>query len=219
MSRAKTYDLFSLNKNEVISEPKEKKKRKKAYHNNLPKFNRKSKKSDYIDKQYIFDCFSTYQSLIELNGLIIHRKDKEWSKKVLSIHIKKYYDILVDNVIRLVNKMSRHPNFKGYPEAFKQDLIQDCLCRMLDTGQRESNEFYGVEYFLRFDVNRSENIFSYWTQISANFFIQFIQKHYKNENIKQDSLHELISAYDSKNAKLGIKFHLGYIKEGSGYGE
>lgn len=214
--RAKVHDIYSNNKQQEIIEIKT---RKKAFHNNLPKIKRKSAKSDYVDKVYTFDCFVLWKNLNDLYHIIKDRTDKEWSKMVIDKHRKKYYDILLNITMKIVYKMLRHPNFKSYSEADKQDMAQDCIMRMINTGLREENEYFGIPYFLRFNPDRSDNIFSYLTQQISNFFLQHLIKHYDHENIKQANLWLVVSDYNSEHCRKGIQFHLGFVNDNdSNYG-
>lgn len=63
--------------------------------------------------------------------------------------------------IRLVNNIANKPNFRYY--RFLDDLKSQAL-------------YYCCLYIDRFDYTKSENAFSYFTQIIMNAFIQMINK-------------------------------------------
>ena len=136
-----------------------------------------------------------YSTINNMDNILIDvysNKLDEYNKKK-----KILKDKIVIDIYKICNKLVKNYNFRGYSEAIKEDMIGFALTKILE-----------IEPWEKFDVNRSNAVFSFMTRVVFNFFIQFIKKHYSFLNKKQDVLDNLIVEFNSKWCKSGISFNI-----------
>lgn len=73
-------------------------------------------------------------------------------------------DYIVECFYKIAKRYSSKPNFSGYP--FKEDMISEAV-------------YTCMKYAHNFDLEKSRNAFSYFTQYTYNAFIQYITKEKK----------------------------------------
>lgn len=76
---------------------------------------------------------------------------------------KKLYEKLGKAFKAIVTNLLYRPNFVNYTQDLKDDMVSDAC-------------FFMVKYFDRFDENKSENPFAYFTMIAWRAIIQNIKK-------------------------------------------
>lgn len=87
-------------------------------------------------------------------------------------------------ISKIANKLSNSPNFSGY--SFKEEMISDGI----------ENCF---QYLHKFNIDKYDNPFAYYTQVNYYAFIRRIQKENKQQYIKHKSyinasvMNELVS--------------------------
>ena len=211
--RNKTYSIFGIDIEEVEEEIifEETKPRKKALHYNLLKKTRSSKKGDYFDKKYVYYIYVKYKRCRAIKKMIENRQDKKNSLDIINTNVISLYKELVQNYTNIALKNINHINFRSIPESLKKEMVGDAVMRGLESGTRESNENFGTPYLMRFDEYRSDQIFSYWTQIISNFFIQYLIAEKHQIDIKHLNLQTIIGKFNTLWSKSGIKFNLGDV--------
>jgi len=167
--------------------------RKKVIHRNLEKKKRNVKnKRDYIDKHEM------YENMV----LFINSDYKDTSAR----------KFLVESYYLVAKKLINSKNFYMYSQDNKNDMISESVIKGLSIG-KEGRSNYGIPYFARFDPNRTDNVFSFFSQMIGNFFIQYLNGHYEYENIKQSNLERMINDFECKNnysnTAKGSKFGIG----------
>ncbi|HPB34353.1 MAG TPA: hypothetical protein PLW61_06285 [Caldisericia bacterium] len=183
-------DWLGLNDIPVIEE---KKKRVVTIYKDTLKIERKTKeKRDFVDKQDLFKKIKRYKILQRMN----HRGTIQDENK---IEFKFLRDYLILKYREVAKKLTNHSHFRNYTTEEKEDMIAYAIIRALGIGiQGRSN--YGVEYFVRFDPEKHDNVFSFWTQVVKCFFYQYLNNYYGEKNVKQVVLQSMIDQfeYDAK---------------------
>ena len=130
----------------------------------------KKPKEHYIDNQKF------YQEMLKLKQQIKEAEESDEPKPQISDYIARCFMGIGEN-------LAKKPNFMNYP--FKDDMISD-----------------GVEnclmYCGNFDPQKSNNPFSYFTQIIYYAFLRRIQKEKKQNYIKYKYLESLDKKGDFK---------------------
>lgn len=195
-------DWLGLNDIPVIEE---KKKRVVTIYKDTLKQERKTKeKRDFVNKQDLFKKVKRYKILQRMN----HRGTIQEEHK---IEFKFLRDYLILKYREVAKKLTNHSHFRNYTNEEKEDMIAYAIIRALGIGlQGRSN--YGVEYFVRFDTEKHDNVFSFWTQVIKCFFYQYLNNYYGEKNVKQVVLQSMIDQfeYDAKEIHgcPGAKFQL-----------
>lgn len=178
-----------------------KKERKKVIHRDVLKERRdKKEKRDYADKEELYHLMHDFQRTCR-------RIEECGETEELLSRKKELQDILILSYYRIANKFIKHPNFRGYPESQKQDMINDAVVRAMQIG-KEGNVNYGIPYFARFNLDEYNNIFSFFTQQIQNFFLQFLNKQYAHENKKWEVLNKIINQHNINNIRDGVKGYM-----------
>lgn len=129
-----------------------------------------------------------YKDIIEY---YIRVKEAEESKKPLPQICPK----VLDSIIKICNKLANSSRFNGY--SYKQDMIAA-----------------GIEkcfiYHKNFNIERSNNPFSYFTQIAFNAFRQILKSEKQQQYVKkrivdeEDLENKLISTQGTDDAEYTI---------------
>ena len=98
----------------------------------------------------------------------------EWIKSGSETPIPDY---IAECFLQIVNRYGTKKNFSGYTyiEDMKSEALEHC-----------------TRYANRFDTKKSTNAFAYFTQITHNAFIQYINKEKKLSDFKFDLLKESV---------------------------
>lgn len=124
---------------------------------------KQKKKEHYIDNQKFYD------EMIQWKKSIKEAEETDEPKPPISDYIARCF-------LQIGENLAKKPNFMNYP--FKEDMISD-----------------GVEnclmYCENFDPEKSNNPFSYFTQIIYYAFLRRIQKEKKQNYIKYKYLESL----------------------------
>jgi len=171
----------------------------------LKKRRDKKEKRDFVDKKELFDLIVKYKELC--------LKDKENDE--LSNERLKLRKILMINYVKIAEKLLKHTHFRKYPDDVKCDLLSESLVASLSIGKDKKNKNYGIEYFARFNHEKYDNVFAFWTQQIKNFYYMYLKKEYKYVNTKWESLEFLkdqfqyncINIWDCPSAQ----FHYGDV--------
>ena len=167
--------------------PKEKKKRDIVVHRNVLKKKRnKKKENDYFSKEEMLQYIINY-----------HESDNEEEKKENLHNLFKGY-------MMICKKLINTKDFIRYDNNFKDDLIQDALCRGLFFGV-EGYANYGLPYIMRFDYENNDNPLSFLTQMAKNFFYQYLTNHYQYAETKKKNLKNIVRIFDIQNIDNGNK--------------
>jgi hypothetical protein len=138
-------------------------------------------------------------------------RDSNFDKSKLEKLRDTVYSELADMYSTLIDHKVLHKSFRWYPDWFKNELKSDAYCRGMGTGVMENNKNYGIPYFLRFDIEKSEEPFSWWTKQVTNFFIQYIKDEYTEGNIKRANFDSMQIQYNQKWARHGLQFNIGAV--------
>lgn len=82
-----------------------------------------------------------------------------------------FSDYVVKCFYKIAKRYSTKPNFSGYP--FKEDMISEAV-------------YTCMKYAHNFNLEKSRNAFSYFTQYTHNAFLQYINKEKKFAEFKFD---------------------------------
>ena len=171
----------------TTTEKKEKKKRKIVVHRNTMKKKRNTKrKNDYFGKEEMLQYIINFHE----------EKDKDIKKENLHKLFMGY--------VKICNKLINSKDFRRYDASFKEDLVQDALCRGLFSGV-EGYSNYGIPYIMRFDYGNNDNPLSFLTQMAKNFFFQYLNNHYQYAETKKGNLIEIVNMFDIENIREGNK--------------
>ena len=117
-----------------------------------------------------------------------------------SVEFMKNDNYLAECFMHLANNLGRKPNFSNYTylDDMKMDGILDCFSKMD-----------------RFDPERSENPFSYFTTTITNAFKRRITKEHRNQNIvKKNAIHVMNeSVNEGQVLSMGEKAYLDSIHQ------
>lgn len=99
--------------------------------------------------------------------------NEEFYKELL-IYNQTGADVISDKIVtaftQIGEKISKMKMFNRYPEQDLEDMRGEAL-------------FWCVKYIKKFETNKSENPFSYFTTVTYNGFLKFLKKKYKQKNI------------------------------------
>lgn len=84
-------------------------------------------------------------------------------------------DVLGQYFITLAKRYSGHWRFSGY--SYKDEMASDAILTL-------------VTYWDRFNEEKSDNPFAYYTQICTNAFIQYISKEKRQSDVKNSLIAE-----------------------------
>lgn len=120
------------------------------------------KKEKKIKENYYVNNKEFYNELVEY--LNICKECEDTNKKLPVIP-----DNLAYKIIKIANKLSYRPNFINY--TFKNEMKSDAI-------------YYCIKYLRKFNPEKSNNPFAYFTQICYNAFVRRIKLEDKNTAIK-----------------------------------
>ena len=89
---------------------------------------------------------------------------------------------IAEKIMKICRRQSDLPNFRGYP--FREDMISDAILNCLT-------------YIHKFDPEKSDNPFAYFTQIAKNAFIRKIKKEKRQTQTKLKYIHSANFDIDS----------------------
>jgi len=134
-----------------------------------------------------------------VNNKDLHNSLCEWkSTKKYKIWEKKRYDpvnptndsppalpdFVGECILKICTRLATKPNFSGY--TYKDDMIGDAIENIL-------------RYIHKYNPDKSNNPFSYITQIAHFAFIRRIKKEHKQETIKFDAISQAIHNKDIRD--------------------
>ena len=194
------YDIFEeLNEDPVKQIKKE---RIKNYHRSIKKAKRTSKKkNDYMDKDELYaDIIMYICAARRIRHSSIKKKNIDEMIDMLNIMQEKE-DILKLKYTEVISHCINQCNFRNYNDAIRNDLMSYAVVNGLDKGRRKSNKRYGTPYIFRFNPDKSNNVFSFWTQMIGNFFKQVLKDHYSQIEISKEVLNDMMTVYEIKYGK------------------
>lgn len=111
------------------------------------------KKNNYINNKTLY-------------GSMIHHKSEVDASKRDNKEEPRVSNYIGESILLICNNLAKKPNFSGY--SYKQEMISDAITDCIGAVNK-------------FDPERTNNPFAYFTQIAWNAFIRRIQKE-KREN-------------------------------------
>jgi len=216
-------DLFDEDQ-EII---KPKKERKKVVHENLLKKKRKKgekSKRDYVDGARLYRLMCAWWFL-KKRILKIRKQienpflSEEMFEKIgnkffqLKLAHKSAFDELTTSYLLIAKKYTNHKNFIGIPKDTKHELAMTALIKGMSIGKNKNNKNYGIPYMCRFDINKSESVFSFFDQTIQNFFYQYTNDQKRYREIKQECLHSRFRQLQQDAFNLGIKGPLNFYAD------
>jgi hypothetical protein len=116
----------------------------------------KKKKTNYINNKTLYGAMIHYRN--ELKESLAAEKEKPIVPKYIG-----------ESILLIRNNLAKKPNFSGY--TYKQDMISDGIIDCVSAVEK-------------FDPDKTNNPFAYFTQIAWNAFLRRIQKEKKQTYIK-----------------------------------
>ncbi len=113
-------------------------------------------KKNYINNKTLYGAMIHYRN--DLNHALEHDADKPIVPKYIG-----------ESILLICNNLAKKPNFSGY--TYKQDMISDGIMDCVAAVDK-------------FDPDKTNNPFAYFTQIAWNAFLRRIQKEKKQTYIK-----------------------------------
>lgn len=176
-----------------------------VYKDTLKKRRDRKEDRDFVDKKELYDALVAYKGMCY--------NDKEKGK--VSKERKELRDFLMLHYIEIAKKLMNHTHFRNYDENKKSDLLQEALLDALSIGKDTKHPRYGVEYFARFNHEKYDNVFAFWTQQIKNFFYKFLKWEYKYINTKWESLEMFKDQYQYNCINIwdcpSAQFHYGDV--------
>jgi hypothetical protein len=153
--------------------------------------NMKKRRTNYVNNPDFYEALINYKQLCE-------QAKRENKQRPI---VPNYIGACISSI---ANRLASKPNFSGY--SYKEDMIMD-----------------GIEncllYIDRFDPEKSENPFAYFTQIIWFAFLRRIAKEKKQLYIRFKSSQDMIAlngTYDQslgENSNLNFTFDSNYIDQ------
>ena len=129
----------------------------------------KTKKQHYVNNKDFLDAIIAYKKSCDLS------RDKGKQIPVIPNYIG-------ECIFHMANRLARRPNFSGY--SFKEDMIMDGVENCL-------------KYIEKFDPEKSNNPFAYFTQVIWFAFLQRIAKEKKFLYTKFKSSQSMLALGDT----------------------
>ena len=194
---------LGFDKEEIMTE--EEIKRPQVYKDTLKEERNVKEERDFVDKKDLYKKMKRYR-------VVQRAKHKGRLKEEDILEYKYLRDYLILKYLDMAKKLTNHRHFKGYDKEEKADMVSFVIEKGLGIGLPGRSN-YGVEYFIRFNTDKHKNVFAFWTQVIKIFLYQYLNKYYKEKNIKQCVLEGIIDQfnYDCKyiHGTPGAQFHLG----------
>ena len=87
----------------------------------------------------------------------------------------------------LASHMLRSKSFRSYSETLKEDMSSHAL-------------LCGIKGLRSFDENKTSNAFGYFTRCTWTAFLQVLNSHYRQVNIKKEMIERSMSEFDRLNS-------------------
>ncbi len=178
-----------LNKNPEVIVAVKKEKQINVYKDFMKKERTEKENRDFVEKSKLLELFLKYSKLenIKSFGVGLSETETKQYKALKKEMAKSYYSI--------ARKLLNHRHFRNYNTDMKNDLVQNAMLGALNIGKEGRNN-YGVEYWIRFDINKSVNIFAFWTQQIKMFFYMALKIEYSQKNISWSNMQDMVDQFD-----------------------
>jgi hypothetical protein len=140
----------------------------------------KKKKTNYINNKTLYGAMIHYRN--ELKEALDSDKDKPIVPKYIG-----------ESILLICNNLAKKPNFSGY--TYKQDMISDGIIDCVSAVDK-------------FDPDKTNNPFAYFTQIAWNAFLRRIQKEKKQTYIKHknfENSHIFCEIFEDSSHAIHLK--------------
>ena len=192
-------DILDWLEEEVTEERHKKEKEGPNLHGDLLKEERKVKeKRDFINKSDLYEKLKRYK-------VLQFEKFKNEIKKEDEIEYSFLRKYLIKKYSQMATKLLNHGRFRFYQQADKDDMFQDAVLKALNIGMKGKSN-YGREYLCRFNFDKHNNVFAFWTQMIIMFFFQYLNSGTEFSDMKQFVLRDMVANFESE---WGLPFYFG----------
>jgi hypothetical protein len=110
-------------------------------------------------------------------------------------------DYIVESIMKIANKLSFRPNFFNY--SYRDDMIAEAIASCISSVKK-------------FNIEKSNNPFSYFTTIAYNVFIGFISNEKNQTYVKAKLMIELpvneLFDMDDEDCEMENSIHNGFME-------
>lgn len=113
----------------------------------------------------------------------------QWRDSAVDIKDRTLSDQFALNIWKIAEHLTSHHRFVGYNQCMKEDMISDAFHKVCLNLKNVKDEY-------------KDSLFSYFTNTCWCAFMDYLSKHYKQQNLKKKMMMEQMEAMRATNPLL-----------------